>query len=185
MCAVNLLSIHIHSENLFRMSVALKNNPRSALVHLDLSDNSFDDKCMFTVYVLLYNYYGKTYILLLMLEQFNCILVQKWKWYRQSLLRLFSRGWKSYLVCFLIMCPCWSFHAAIESLGTALENLPHGLQHLVLANCKISNRGRCPRGDNEVLCLLFNNRLFRCIINMMLHVHMTMCIGAWAQLPLF
>ncbi len=76
MCAVNLLSMHIHSENLVRMSVALKNNPRSALVHLDLSDNSFDDKCMFTVYVNS-NYYGKMYILLLMLQQFNCILVQK------------------------------------------------------------------------------------------------------------
>ncbi len=37
------------------MSVALKNNPRSAIVHLDLSDNNFDDKCMFTVYVLLYH----------------------------------------------------------------------------------------------------------------------------------
>ena len=31
--------------------------------------------------------------------------------------------------------------AAIEALGVALESLPHGLQHLVLANCKISNKG--------------------------------------------
>ena len=36
---------HISSENLVRLSTALKNNPQTVLTHLDLSDNVIDDKC--------------------------------------------------------------------------------------------------------------------------------------------
>ncbi len=72
-------------------------------------------------------------------------------------LRLFSCVRKSCLL-FLIV-SVLILYAAIESLGSALDNLPHGLQHIVLANCKISNRGGYPRGDNEVLCLLSKQAL--------------------------
>ena len=39
-----------------------------------------------------------------------------------------------------MVCVC-ALAAAVESLGLALEHLPHGLQELVLANCKITPRG--------------------------------------------
>lgn len=60
-------------ENVIRLSLALKNNPRSVLVHLDLSDNTLDDKsmlrttlnCMWHVYLLdvvAYHYYMYMYV---------------------------------------------------------------------------------------------------------------------------
>ena len=77
-------------ESVIKLSNAIKNNPRTSLTHLNLSENILDDK---------------------------------------GLISLFNDD----ASCFFLI--------AVESLGSALETLPHGLQQLILANCKMTVKG--------------------------------------------
>lgn len=79
--------------------MALKNNPKSPLTHLDISENILDERGNAACAILL-------------------------------------RCAHKILQCFLPSLP------AIESLGAALESLPHGLSELSLANCRILPRGQ-------------------------------------------
>ena len=97
-----------YSENLIRLSIALKNNSQTVITHLDLSDNVIDDKSKIRK-----------------IQNRHPIFMSQSSPPPPPLPHTYTHA-----------------TSAMESLGGALESLPHGLHHLKLANCKITTRGK-------------------------------------------